>query len=181
MPDRRLVMLSVLILTWGGACSPLVQKVPDSAVQSVKPAATRPVETSLFSSKDTDLFNTALSHLAAPSGGGQASPGDYAEARSDFASLLKDYPDSKWRTVSEEFILLIDGLASSRQLAERSLADKTRLAQENEQLKRQIKALNEKLQTETTALVQENEQLKKDIQTLKNLEIELEKRDRQLR
>ena len=56
------------------------------------------------------------------------------------------------------------------------------------QLKRQVRTLKEKMQAETTGLTQDNEQLKqdnellkKDIQSLKNLEIELEKRDRKLR
>jgi hypothetical protein len=183
MPDRKLVILclSVLVLL-GGACSPSVsvQKIPAGTVQASKTAPPFPAETSLFSSRDTDLFTRALSYLSVPPGG-QVSADDYANARSDFESLLNAYPKSKWRPASEEFILLIDGITSSRQLAEKSLAEKTKLTQDNEQLKRQVRTLNEKLQTDTAALMQENEQLKKDIQKMKNLDIELEKRDRQLR
>ncbi|PIZ19183.1 MAG: hypothetical protein COY50_11415, partial [Deltaproteobacteria bacterium CG_4_10_14_0_8_um_filter_43_12] len=59
--------------------------------------------------------------------------------------------------------------------------DKGRLLQESEQLKKEIRLLNDKQQTETTRLLQENEQLKKDLQLLKNLEIQLQKRERALR
>ncbi len=177
---RPIALFLFVFALLGGACSSPVQRVPDSEVPPPKPAPPRPAETSLFIARDTELFYSALSRLAAPSAG-QASADDYAKARSDFETLLKTYPKTKWRTVSEEFIALIDGITVSRQLVEKSLAEKSRIAQENEQLKRQVRLLNEKLQTETAALAQENEQLKKDIQTLKKLEIELDKRDRKLR
>lgn len=179
MPKIRLIALCLFILL-GGACSPSVQRAPDNGL----PPATVPPKSgaiSLFgSTNDTDLFNSALSHLNAPVNG-QASAGDHANARSDLETLLKTYPKSKWRAAAEQLIVLIDEGTSDRQLAEKSLAEKNRLSQENEQLKRQVRMLNEKLQTETAGLTQENEQLKKDIETLKNLEIELEKRDRKLR
>ena len=55
------------------------------------------------------------------------------------------------------------------------------LQQENEQSKKELRSLNDKYKAELSALQQENEQLKKDIQLLKNLEIQLEKREKQLR
>ncbi|MBI4632369.1 MAG: hypothetical protein HY742_00535 [Deltaproteobacteria bacterium] len=167
--------LFVLVLL-GGACSS-IQRAPDGERHPPQTASSLPGEMSFFGpAEDTELFNSALSSLNEP-----AHVDDYASARADIETLLKAYPKSKWRSLSEKLILLIDNAASHRRLAEKSLADKNRLAQENDQLKRQMRALHEKLQTETSGLAQENEQLRKDIQTLKNLEIELEKRDRKLR
>ena len=179
MPNPRFsaFCLFVLVLLVGACSSSVVQKPPDGESHPPKPAPPPPEEISFFgSSQDTDLFNNALSHFNEPT---QAD--NYAQTRADLEALLKAYPKSKWRSLSEKLILLIDDTASHRRLSEKSLADKNRLAQENEQLKRQVRTLNEKLQTETSGLAQENEQLKKDLQTLKNLEIELEKRDRKLR
>ena len=51
----------------------------------------------------------------------------------------------------------------------------------NEQLKKDIRLLNEKFQAELTACQQENEQLKKDLQLLKDLEMQLDKREKMLR
>ena len=187
MPKKRFIALCLCILL-GGACAPSVQKAPEGERYPPAIVPPKPAEISLFgSTKDTDLFNSALSLLNAPVNG-QASAGDHAKARSDLEALLKTYPKSKWRSAAEQLIILIDEGTSSRQRVEKSLADKNRLSQENEQLKRQMRVLNEKLQAETTGLTQDNEQLKKDneqlkkdIQTLKNLDIELEKRDRKLR
>jgi hypothetical protein len=53
--------------------------------------------------------------------------------------------------------------------------------QENDHLKKTVRELTEKLQSEMAAVTQENEQLKKDIQRLKTLETELQKRERMLR
>lgn len=182
MPDRitfRVLVLCLLVLL-GGACTPTAQKIPDDKGHHPETASPHAGETSFFGAKDAELFQRALSRLNAPANG-PVTANDYAEARADFELLLNAYPKSKWRPAAEKIIILIDTAASRRQLVEKTAADKNRLAQENEQLKRQVRALNEKLQTETAALTQENDQLKKDIQTLKNLEIELEKRDRKLR
>ena len=182
MPDLRTLRFLVfcLLVLLGGACAPSVQRMPDDKGPPPETAAPRTGETSFFSTKDAELFQRALSRLNAPVNG-QAAADDYAKARTDLEALVNAYPKSRWRPAAEKIIALIDNATSQRQLAEKTVADKNRLAQENEQLKRQVRALNEKLQAETAALSQENEQLKKDIQTLKNLEIELEKRDRKLR
>jgi hypothetical protein len=52
---------------------------------------------------------------------------------------------------------------------------------ENESLRKNLKQTHERLQTETQKLLAENEQLKKDLQLLKDLEIQLERRERMLR
>jgi len=66
-------------------------------------------------------------------------------------------------------------------LVDKTGTERLRALQENDQLKKAVRELTEKLQSETAALAQENEQLKGDIQRLKALEIELQKRERMLR
>ncbi len=88
--------------------------------------------------------------------------------------MLNTYPKSKWRGLAETFIRLID---TDVQLIEKAKEDNARLLKENEQVKKD----NRRLLEETAKLIQENEQLKKDIQLLKNLEVQLEKREKMLR
>ena len=66
-------------------------------------------------------------------------------------------------------------------LFDKTGTERLRALQENDQLKKAIRELTEKLQLETAVLAQENEQMKRDIQRLKALEIELQKRERMLR
>ena len=68
-----------------------------------------------------------------------------------------------------------------RSVNDKFKAELSALQQENEQSKKELRSVNDKFKAELSALQQENEQLKKDIQLLKNLEIKLEKREKQLR
>ncbi|MBN2437330.1 MAG: hypothetical protein JXL20_01890 [Deltaproteobacteria bacterium] len=113
---------------------------------------------------------------------------DPEKARSVFVSLIQRYPRSRWRPAAEAFIRLIDERdafwEANRQdhiLIGKIQWEKTKALQEIDRLKKTIRELSEKLQSETAALTQENEKLKKDIRRLKDLEIELEKRERKLR
>jgi phage host-nuclease inhibitor protein Gam len=64
---------------------------------------------------------------------------------------------------------------------QRAQNDHGKLAREMEGLRDGIRQTEEKYSAELIRLQQENEQLKKDIQQLKNLEIQLEKREKMLR
>ena len=124
---------------------------------------------------DTDIFSKGMSYL-----GNREKAADYVKARGAFDELLKKFPRSKWRGLSEILIRLIDDMekcSADMQLMEKAKEDNARLLRENEQIKKDNKQLLE----ETAKLVQENEQLKKDIQLLKSLEVELEKREKMLR
>jgi len=132
--------------------------------------------------EDRDLFSAALSLLTSTESPAQA------EARSLFASLLQRYPQSPWRPTAETFIRLIDAGQALREtylreqlLGEQGRAERAMLLRENEQGKKTVRELAEKLQAEKAILSQENEQLRKDLKRLKELEIEIEKRDRMLR
>jgi hypothetical protein len=111
-----------------------------------------------------------------------------AKARPVFISLIQYYPQSRWRTVAEAFIRLIDerevvreSSHQDRLLMDKAQAEKAKALQENDHLKKTVRELTDKLQSETAAFTKENDQLKKDLQRLKALEIELEKRERMLR
>jgi hypothetical protein len=134
------------------------------------------------SPSDTDIFSRGMSYL-----GNRDKAADYVKAREAFDELLKKYPRSRWRGLSEILIRLIDGMEkynAEKQLIEITKEEKAKILKENEQIKKDNKQLLE----ETTKLVQENDQLKKDIEQLKNdiqllksLEVELEKREKMLR
>jgi len=132
---------------------------------------------------DVDIFYQGISYL-----GDKEKAADYAKAKAAFNEVLKTYPKSKCRGLSETFIRLIDTEQLTEQIyeeksrtddqfIEKAKEDNARLLKENEQVKKD----NRRLLEETAKLIQENEQLKKDIQLLKSLEVQLEKREKMLR
>ena len=128
---------------------------------------------------DVDVFYQGISYL-----GDKEKSADYAKAKAAFEQVLKTYPKSKWRGLSETFIRLIDmeqlyeeQSRADLQFIEKAKEDNAKLLKENEQAKKD----NRRLLEETAKLIQENEQLKKDIQLLKSLELQLEKREKMLR
>jgi gas vesicle protein len=132
----------------------------------------------LFSkpSNDAAALNEGASYLGFPE-----KPADYAKARASFETLIKNYPKSKWRSLAETLIRLLDDLQSVQAVQARGQSEQEKLKNENERLKKEIQALNGRFQAERSALLQENEQLKKDIELLKKLEVQLDKREKMLR
>ncbi|MDX9746527.1 MAG: hypothetical protein WCX84_08680 [Syntrophales bacterium] len=121
-----------------------------------------------------DLLIEAATALTQPNG---TETGNGLKARALLARLTQSYPDSKWLNTAEALILLMDlqqaceeKMKGSLRLCEGLLSQKTKCEESENQCRQ-----------ETIRLLQENEQLKKDLQNLKNLEIELEKRNRGLR
>ena len=128
---------------------------------------------------DIDIFYRGISYL-----GDKEKAAEYEKAKAEFNELLKTYPKSKWRGLSETFINLIDAeqlyeeqSRTDVQVIGQAKEDRARLLKENEQLRKD----NRRLLEETAKLIQESEQLKKDIQLLKSLEVQLEKREKMLR
>jgi hypothetical protein len=137
----------------------------------------------IFSSPEDDLLREGLSFLTTA-----GKPADYEKARKSFAALATSYPKGKWSETAQRFIALLDELQAcqSKGQDERKRIDSLKRENEealleNESLRKNLKQAQEKLQTETQKLLAENEQLKKDLQLLKDLEIQLEKRERMLR
>jgi hypothetical protein len=116
-----------------------------------------------------DLLQEALTMLSNPD-----RPHDDTEIRTVLNRLLAFYPESKWRPTAESLLLFIDRqgekMKETRQLYGSLKAQKTRCEESDSQCR-----------LELARILQENEQLKKDLENLKNLEIELEQRNRVMR
>lgn len=125
---------------------------------------------------ETDIMHEGLKYL-----GSLDQQHDYVKARAAFEHLTKSYPESKWKNLAKSLITLIDKFDELQRQHKKIDDDRIRLLQENEKLRKDIKNLHERLNAETVRLSQENDQLKKDIQLLKNLEVQIEKRERMFR
>jgi hypothetical protein len=173
-------ILAVFFIVGCATAPPVIEK-KEVAAPAVKPVEEAlPAPPRLFEERDLLLDGVALLNR-------QERP-DPEKARSVFLSLIRRYPQSRWRPAAEAFIHLMDERDAfgemSRQdrlLVGKTNTERSRVLQENELLKKTVRELTEKLQSETAALAQENEQLKRDLQRLKALEIELQKRERMLR
>lgn len=116
-----------------------------------------------------DLLQAALTLLNNPD-----RTHDDTEVRTTLTRLMALYPESKWRPSAESLLLFInrqgERMKEVRQLSDGLKAQKTRCEESDNQCR-----------LELTRILQENEQLKKDLENLKNLEIELEQRNRVMR
>jgi hypothetical protein len=161
---HKYILCALFVLL--GACTSLPTAVDEKGLLTRGPS-------------DRDIFNQGMTYM-----GNQEQAADYAKARSTFDELLKGYPDSKWRNLSEMLIRLIDAIQLCKErsnadilLIDKVKEDKARLLREYEQVKKE----NRRLLEDTVKLAQDNEQLKKDIERLKSLEVQLEKREKMLR
>jgi len=116
-----------------------------------------------------DLLIKALTILNPP---GQAGP--FEESRAILGRLIQLYPESRWRGPAESLLLLIDRHQACQKNAEANLNAYDRVLSQ----KTKCEDAGNQCQLDLTRILQENEQLKKDLQNLKNLEIELEQRNR---
>ena len=179
-PKKAFLWSLALFLMAGCAATVPPAEKRDSGAAT--PSATAEEPAPSLEQEDRGLFYEGVSYLNR-----QGRP-DAVQARRAFSSFVQLHPQSRLRGVAESFVRMIDERESLREtgrlerlLKERLQAERDRLRQENDQLKKTVRELTEKLKTETAALSQENEKLRKDLQKLKELEIELEKRDRMLR
>ncbi len=178
------------------ACTSLPPPAPDQPVSTgqdapkdlpAPPVVQEPVQEPLpvkTAPPDEEFFMEGLRQLANPSAG----PTAYGKARQAFERALSADPKSPWHEAALLGIDLLvtmnsyhDKLNAEQESRVKLTADTAKALQEIDQLKKEIRTLQEKYQAELAAIQQENEQLKKDIQLLKNLEIQLDKRDKQLR
>lgn len=100
-------------------------------------------------------------------------------------NLVQQYSKSKWTLGAQALIKNIDkNVGLQTQLArekQKAQTDRTKLQKENDALSEEMRLTEEKYKTEMARLQQENEQLKKDMQLLKQLEVQLERREKMLR
>ena len=129
---------------------------------------------------DQELFIEALSYLSNE----QKEP-NYSEAKFKLENLIAQYPNSKWIAASRALLTSLGRISAlQNQLKlerQKNHGENNKLAKEIELLRDNAKQTEDKSSAELVRLQQENEQLKKDIQQLKNLEIQLEKREKMLR
>ena len=188
MYKNRLLILYLLVALTGASCAKSLPPVVGQA-KPPQPTVHEPlIREPLFGKspkkdKDEELFIKGLHQLADP-----ANENEYVLAGHTLETLLNSYPDSKWRDAARAALRLIgemdsyhEKLRAEQNMAQKLLADKTKTIQENELLKKELRLLNEKYQSEVAALQQENDQLKRDLQLLKNLELQLDKREKMLR
>ncbi len=167
MKNIAVLFICILLL---GACATdrtAVTKEPGEVADNKKLVAERPPTAE-------DLLTAAATALTQPDATATVSD---VKARGLLNRLIQTYPDSQWRNTAEALIMLMDLQAAceakikgDRQICERILSQKIKCEESENQCRQ-----------EATRLLQENEQLKKDLQNLKNLEIELEQRNRGLR
>lgn len=109
----------------------------------------------------------------------------YSEARVRLEEFLERFPDGKWTPAARSLIVCVDRItalqAQWKQERQKYQSENGKLIKEIEGLRGGVRQSDEKTVAEVLRLQQENEQLKKDIQQLKNLEIQLEKREKMLR
>ncbi len=133
----------------------------------------------IFVSADEALFYAGILHMEAA-----GKTMDYQAARRTFETLLQVHPDSKWCGPARFCLALLkerEELIVKGNAAELENAACRKKAAEAATEAQNMRLANEKLRGEAAKVQQENDQLKKDLQRLKDLEIELQNRDRLLR
>ncbi len=129
---------------------------------------------------DRELFEEALSYLS-----NNKNEPNYNEAKARLENLVVQFPKSKWVAGAQALISSLDRISALqvqlRQENQKAQDEHVKLTKEIEGLRDNTRQIEEKYSAEIIRLQQENEQLKKDIQQLKNLEIQLEKREKMLR
>jgi hypothetical protein len=191
MDLKRWIVLYCLVAVLSACTAPLR---PDQATppQTVAPVIVPADEVkssplgplvSTETKKDEELFLQAMQQIAGP-----LNQDASATARQTLESLLSGYPQSKWNDAARATLRLIGELDTYRHrlpveqdMVQKLATDRNRIIQENEQLKKDLRLMSEKYQAALAERQQENEQLKKDLQLLKNLEIQLDRREKMLR
>jgi hypothetical protein len=191
--ERKLWIALYFLIALLSACATTLPPVADQSgpPQTVMPAIVAATEakadaalsTAIPEKKDEELFHQALHQIAGPFNQEASSA-----ARQKLETLLSDYPQSQWTETARATLRLIGELdtyrlrlPSEQDMVQKLATDRKRILQENEQVKKELRLVSEKYQAELAELQQENEQLKKDLQLLKNLEMQLDRREKMLR
>ncbi len=125
---------------------------------------------------DADIISEALTYL----NNRQGEP-DYNAVKAKLTIFLQGHPKSKWAESAQALILTINNLLDLQEKVKTESIALEKANAEKAKLKKDYKYSEERYQTETAKLQQENEQLKKDIALLKQLEIQMDKREKMLK
>ena len=129
---------------------------------------------------DRELYKQALEDLT-----NDHQAHRYDEAKATLERLLKEHPQSRWADSAKVIVELIsersrlNARIQKEQKQSKALEEKT--MRELAAIKEQLKAQEEKYAADVARLKQENEKLQMDLHELKNLELQLEKREKMLR
>ena len=121
---------------------------------------------------DEELFNLGLSYLSSP----DLNP-DYPNAFLAFKRLTDNYPKSTWNDIAQHFTSLLEKYIKLSM-------ENSRLYLENQDLTKEKKLLTEektRWEEEKERLLTEIATLKYDLECLKQIEIESEKREKNVR
>lgn len=145
-------------------------------------ASSGPANGRLFANgpSDKELYSQALAELSK-----DHEPPRYDAAKAVLERLLKEHPQSRWAESAQVIIDLIsersrlDARLQKEQKQSKAVEEKA--MRELAAIKEQFRAQEEKCAADIVRLKQENEKLQMDLHELKNLELQLEKREKMLR
>jgi hypothetical protein len=173
LKNISLILYSVMMMAFCLGCA-------TAPVQVQTSVAEKPKNMFALTPSDTDMFVEALRDLSNV----EAEP-NYNAIKVKLENLVQQYPKSKWTPGAQALIRNIDkNVSLQTQLArekQKNQNDRAKLQKEIDILSEELRLTDEKHKTDTTRLQQENEQLKKDMQLLKQLEVQLERREKMLR
>jgi hypothetical protein len=165
-----ILLISLLFMIGCVGVTPRTTKPPSPLAQEEEEKVPERLQKEMLS--DEELFNLGLSYLSSP----ELSP-DYPNAFLAFKRLTENYPESKRKDIAQHFTTLLE------RYLKLSVED-SRLHLENQELmKEKPSFIQEKTawEEEKDRLFKENATLKSDLECLKQIEIESEKREKNVR
>lgn len=176
MYQKFIIYLSILVILLMG-CSANIIRNDQNVLQASTEAAGKPY---LKNRSDKDLIHDALLNLR-----NKEKEPNYIEAKAILETLVRDYPNSQWVSCANVFLDILEKYSTLQgELAAEREGTQTsydKILKENEVLRDKIKENEDRYRLEIAKLEQENEKLKNDIQQLKELEVQLERREKMLR
>ena len=176
--SKQFIYLMSIVLILAGCSTKSI--INNTADQNQTDA--RGKSTAIFNQQtsDQELFEEALSYLS-----NDKEEPNYNMAKSKLENMVAQYPGSKWVAVARALVTSLDRISKLqsqlKQERQKNQGENAKLTKEIEGLRDNARQIEDKSSAEMLRLQQENEQLRRDIQQLKNLEIQLEKREKMLR
>ena len=165
-----ILLISLLFMIGCVGVTPRTTKPPSPLAQEEEEKVPERLQKEMLS--DEELFNLGLSYLSSP----ELSP-DYPNAFLAFKRLTENYPESKRKDIAQHFTSLLE------QYLKLSM-ENSRLYVENQELTQEKKILTEektRWEEDKDRLLKEITSLKSDLKYLKQIEIESEKREKNVR
>lgn len=170
MINRKTTIAGILVsLLWMIGCAGVTPETTQQPAPLTREEGERQQQGML---SDEELFNLGLSYLSSP----DLSP-DYPNAFLAFKRLTENYPESKWNDIARHFTSILENYLKLS-------TENSRLYLENQGLTNEKKLLSEektRWEEEKEGLLAEIASLKYDLECLKQIEIESEKREKNVR